>query len=848
MDYIIENNELIECYEAFDTMIDLPNNITKICAASFYGLDNIETIYMHDKVRTIEEMICQGCVNLNYIYLSKNLKRIGNFAFAQCKSLKELTIPSGVRSIEISTFEDCESLEKIILPNKIIRISDKAFFNCGSLENIKLPNSLTYIGANAFHHCSKLKNIEIPEKIKVINDGTFSECHQLEKIKLHDDITQINDLSFYFCVSLEDITLPSNLIKIGSCAFANCYSLEHITIPASVKTIEEGAFSECQNLNELILNEGLEKISSFAFFYCKRLFNLTIPNTVKTIDSQAFSSCTNLEEIVIPSSVTKMGENVFDNCPRLNKITLENINLLKNKALDYNLESMDYIYVNPTNHKFVLSKTELNLSSEYNKLDIQQINKLTKTYGYTKAEAILLINKIPRDSYDDFIHLKYILPKLLEYYDLNDDEYLNLMNHDHLNFLLKRIKRLASDIEIEEAEEIYKISKFAMSLGVLDKKKSIRQKASEFIATSLQKGTLDIYRVHDIFNNFHPITTDKDFNKDWADFIMHKDNFAQLLRLEEKEPGFICYIYQNFSNIKEFGRKSNGKQQYRKVTLSMCVDFHNKIYFAGANNDNIDIANELSKYSDTKKQKYFDDAIKIRQEYEKLKQKGMIRSHILSVPLVEPDIFTQIEKERTAVFANLKDVHHSLDKIANKRFTYELLSKEDPKNFTLGKYCACCAHIAGVGYGIMKASILHPTCQNMVLKDTEGKIVAKSTIYVNTEQGYAVCNTISVSESAYDKVTLDMLYQKFLVAINEFALQYNEENPQKPIKQINAGANYNVFYQRLKDDGRKAKTILEGLHFSQYGIVGQNHNDDWLDDQYIVWKDTKNGGKKNGRP
>lgn len=844
MDYIIDKNDLIDCNLLFAKNIEIPQNITTICTGVFYSLDNIETIHMHNNLKTIEEMVFQGCINLKKIHLSENLIRLGNYSFAQCKKIEEIIIPPKIRTLEIATFEDCDKLKHVKLPKNLIRISDRTFFRCLSLEEIELPSTLEYIGTNVFHHCVKLKNIKIPEKIKVINEGTFSECHLLENIYLSDNITQINDTAFYNCVKLKNVILPQYLTKIGALSFANCYSLTHIEIPIAVKNIEQGAFSECHNLSEIILNEGLETISPFAFFYCKKLRKINIPSTVKIIDNQAFSSCIHLEEITIPNSVERLGEKVFDNCPNLTKITIENVNLFKNKSLDYNLEQMNHIYIN-NDGKIILSSLILKDTENYTKIDMEVINHLMKTYGYTKSEALLLTLRLPKKSYDDFLHIKNVLPMLLEYYDLNGDEYLKISNHDHLNSLLKRIKKM--DKTVTDEEEIFKITKFAISLGVLNENKIERQKASEFLATSIQQGILKINRIHDIFKNFNPVTNDKKQNKEWADFIMYKDNFKLLLKLENKEPGIISYIYDNFYNIKEYGRKSKGKQQHRKITLEMCLDFHSQIYFKGSDVDDMEIASELSKYSDTKKQKYFDLAIQIKKDYNKLKQEGMIKDSILSKNIVENDIFKQIEMERKNLISNINDLHNSLDKIANKRFTYELLSKEDPRNYTLGKYCSCCAHIAGAGYSIMRASILHPNCQNIVIKDTGGKIIAKSTVYVNVEQRYAVCNTISVNENIDDSNSLDEVYKKILSAVDAFATQYNIENPNQPIKQINVGVDYNTFFPRLKEEGEKADTILEGIHFSQYGKIGQNHNDDWLNGQYVIWKDKTQGGRSNGK-
>ena len=45
----------------------------------------------------------------------------------------------------------------------------------------------------------------------------------------------------------------------------------------------------------------------------------------------------------------------------------------------------------------------------------------------------------------------------------------------------------------------------------------------------------------------------------------------------------------------------------------------------------------------------------------------------------------------------------------------------------------------------MRASIIHPDVQNLVIKTKNDEIVAKATLYVNREQGYGVVNTIEAN-------------------------------------------------------------------------------------------------------
>ncbi len=181
-----------------------------------------------------------------------------------------------------------------------------------------------------------------------------------------------------------------------------------------------------------------------------------------------------------------------------------------------------------------------------------------------------------------------------------------------------------------------------------------------------------------------------------------------------------------------------------------------------------------------------------------------------------------------------------LDELANKKFTYEFLSKYDPRNFVLGKYCSCCSHIEGAGYGVMRASILNPDCQNLVIKDKSGKIIAKSTLYINRKQGYGVFNNIEVSESITSKEEKEMIYKKYKQAIADFANEYNKENQIK-LTQINVGMGRNDLSDIIEIYDEEGK-VLKGINFSYYSCrheLSLIYEGDWFIKQYVMWKKGK---------
>jgi len=178
-----------------------------------------------------------------------------------------------------------------------------------------------------------------------------------------------------------------------------------------------------------------------------------------------------------------------------------------------------------------------------------------------------------------------------------------------------------------------------------------------------------------------------------------------------------------------------------------------------------------------------------------------------------------------------------LAEIIKGEFTYEWLEKNDPKNLTLGLYCDCCAHIAGFGDGVAIASVIHPDVQNLVINDKNGNPIAKSTIYVNREQGYAVFNNVEVAlnyKSHYEEI-----YEEYIRGVEAFVKAYNERFKDKPLKKVNVGMGNNDLEEQIKK-GLKPSEILEGINFKKYSRNNSKYENDWLKNgQYALWEDSQ---------
>jgi len=368
--------------------------------------------------------------------------------------------------------------------------------------------------------------------------------------------------------------------------------------------------------------------------------------------------------------------------------------------------------------------------------------------------------------------------------------------------------------------------KLSYMLGAFSDNQINRQRACEFIYNCLETSKFEYEKIHSMFESLKFI----EFKEELASFVMNKDNFKRLLEIEMVENGFISRVCNSFDEIREYGRSNRGEQRYRKVTIEMCNDYFSMSSFENVDEENKDIARELLKY--THLQDAFEEAKEIREEYVKLRSEGELDDHIL-----KEELYSEIDNVKNDIISNVSETLNNLNEISNNKFKYEFLSKYDPLNFVLGKYCSCCAHIEGVGKGIMKASILHPDCQNLVIRDDKGKIIAKSTLYINREQGYGVFNNVEVNNSVTSTEKKE-IYKKYKEAVEAFANRYNELNSDNPINKITVGMHLNDLNKEIISHNHISISILKGMEFSKYGA----YDGDWQKAQYVIWEKTN---KKN---
>lgn len=102
----------------------------------------------------------------------------------------------------------------------------------------------------------------------------------------------------------------------------NTQNIQNVVISDGVTSIGDFAFYLCDKINNITISDSVTSIGDNAFLWCDSLPEVKIPNSVTHIGERAFSNCTALTSIIIPGSVTDIGKNAFYDCSDLTAITL----------------------------------------------------------------------------------------------------------------------------------------------------------------------------------------------------------------------------------------------------------------------------------------------------------------------------------------------------------------------------------------------------------------------------------------------------------------------------------------------------------------------------------------------
>lgn len=683
----------------------------------------------------------------------------------------------GIREIKSLAFNDLNNLKKLVIPSCVTKINKNFIRNCPNLTRVEINANINKLESSLFDNCRDIKEIIVNSKIEKIERECFSLCVSLEKIKLNNGLKEIDDEAFCFCNSLKKINIPDTVEKIGEYSFSHCLALEKVKMPRKIKTICNSAFTHCENLQNIVIPFNIRYIGEEAFYNCQKLSNVILENKKVNVGRNAFSN-------TLINYVMKEDNRVYLSSEQVNEKYI-NLYDFKDSFFEFELENIFPFNEEYEDLKFILEKCKKNniqISLEFLKKYLQREDIKTLNLKYYKQLYKYLKNESAENS--------YIFTSI--------GETLGLFKYPTYEMHITKSDNIVTD-KIDYA-----------------------QKAGEFLKENINKGIIKINHLNYILNSLENIG----FKRDFALFVLQEDNFKDIIKEVQKNKDFLSNVYNHFEEVQSTNTNKNGNRML-KPTVAKFVSYFDENKFDNVN-DYLDISKEIGKFYDD--QKYFEEAVEIRKEYEEKK----IKPNILSFDLEEKTLM-KINETRNNILKLSKEILNELKDTADS-FTFEWLRKDDPHNYTLGKYCSCCAHLAQCGDGIAIASIIHPDIQNLVLRDKQGTIIAKSTLYINRKEGYGVFNTVEIS-SAVPESALERVYAKYILAIKVFAEFYNKENPDAKIKQMNVGMSFNNLYYEIKKHNEKGE-ILESVHYKDYSRVA-HYDGDSDESQYVVWKKTK---------
>lgn len=114
------------------------------------------------------------------------------------------------------------------------------------------------------------------------------------QIMISDDDTRIIGVADDMRNEIDSVIIPEGVTSIEPQAFHRCRSLKSVQFPSTLKTIGSDAFWNCFSLKDFILPDGLKSIEAGAFKGCANIppgivVDIRIPASVENIEEEAFA-------------------------------------------------------------------------------------------------------------------------------------------------------------------------------------------------------------------------------------------------------------------------------------------------------------------------------------------------------------------------------------------------------------------------------------------------------------------------------------------------------------------------------------------------------------------------------
>ena len=170
------------------------------------------------------------------------------------------------------------------------------------------------------------------------------------------------ELAYYDNQEIEHLIISDGVTNIGYSAFHSCEHISSVVIPNSVTGIENYAFYYCEDLLSVVIPGSVNRIGESAFENCVGLTSVTIEEGVTVIGLSAFGYCIALTSVYIPNTIIRIENDAFHQCYALTHIDIPNsVTNIGNYAFSSCTSLTDLVI--PSNVESIGSKAFFNCSA-----------------------------------------------------------------------------------------------------------------------------------------------------------------------------------------------------------------------------------------------------------------------------------------------------------------------------------------------------------------------------------------------------------------------------------------------------------------------------------------------------
>ena len=298
-----------------DEQFCLCNNLRSITVASGNKVySSVDGVLYKDKGKTLQ---LHPVAHSTEFDIPEGVTKIAPFAFFTNKDLTRVTIPSTVKEIGRNAFYDCETVREIYIPDSVKKVGAGAFSWCLNLKELRVPAKLSDIGRRAFYPTYTTTHSD--EEFVVLGDSVLvAYLGKPYYVVIPGYVKTVADV-FYANEQVEEVVISEGVQRIGNSAFFGCTELERVEVPDTVKKIDDWAFYGCPKLKDVTIPDGAE-IGAYSFGACEKIKSVSV-NCAEVSDA-AFGYCTNLGSVKLGDNVKTIGHYAFYGCEELDELKL----------------------------------------------------------------------------------------------------------------------------------------------------------------------------------------------------------------------------------------------------------------------------------------------------------------------------------------------------------------------------------------------------------------------------------------------------------------------------------------------------------------------------------------------